>query len=114
MDQITLFRSIVEDEFLSLNDVSDEATQIVNALLTKDPSLRLGGSGRGQQVLGHAWFNDIDKDAYRKREVAPYWKPKVDDPLDASMFDDWGDLVDKTTEAFDKIPDEEAEKFLNF
>lgn len=113
MDQITLFRSIVEDEFLPLSGVNKDAAQITADLLVKDPSMRLGGSKLRGYVVEHAWFSDIDIEAYRRKEVTPPWKPDVDDPLDASLFDDWGDLVDKTTESFQRIPEEEEQLFLN-
>eukprot|EP00523_Entomoneis_sp_CCMP467_P000550 CAMPEP_0168755392 /NCGR_PEP_ID=MMETSP0724-20121128/20044_1 /TAXON_ID=265536 /ORGANISM="Amphiprora sp., Strain CCMP467" /LENGTH=879 /DNA_ID=CAMNT_0008804003 /DNA_START=171 /DNA_END=2810 /DNA_ORIENTATION=+ len=111
MDQITLFRSIVEDEFLPLSGVSKEAAQIALDLLVKDPSMRLGGSKLRGFIVEHPWFANIDIDAYRRKEVTPPWKPDVVDPLDASCFDDWGDLVDKTTEVFDPIPEDQAELF---
>jgi len=106
-----LFRSIVEDEFLPLSGVSKEAAQIAVDLLVKDPSMRLGGSKLRGYVVEHPWFADIDIEAYRRKELPPHWKPDVADPLDASLFDDWGDLVDKTTECFDPIPEDQEQIF---
>ena len=111
MDQITLFRSIVEDDFLPLSNVSKEAAQIVVDLLVKDPSKRLGGSKRRGFVTEHPWFSGMDVDAMRRRELSPPWKPECQDPFDANLFDDWGDLPDKSTEDFPPLPEEQEQRF---
>ncbi|KAL7576356.1 hypothetical protein ACA910_018169 [Epithemia clementina (nom. ined.)] len=111
MDQITLFRSIVEDDFLPLSGVSKEAAQIVVELLVKDPSMRLGSSKLRGFVVEHAWFSDIDVDSMRRREITPPWKPMCSDPFDAIQFDDWGDLADKSTQKFDPLPQDQERRF---
>ena len=111
MDQITLFRSIVEDDFLPLPGATKQAAQITVDLLVKDPSMRLGGSKLRGFVVEHPWFSSLDVDALRRRELTPPWKPECKDPFDANLFDDWGDLEDKSKEEFPKLPEDQENRF---
>lgn len=112
MDQITLFRSIVEDDFLPLCGVSKEAAKIVVELLDKDPSTRLGGSKLRGFVVDHIWFSSLNLDAMRRRELMPPWKPDCTDPYDTNLFDDWGEiLVDKSTQKYEPLPEKVEQRF---
>ena len=40
--------------------VSNVAKDLISKLLTKDKTKRLGAQGRGEEVLSHPFFQDID------------------------------------------------------
>ena len=96
-DQMTLYRSIINDDFERPTDASDEALDLLTTLLEKDPVNRIGSWARGEtDILEHPWFaRDLDLSELRLRQVPAPWVPAIKDPLDTSCFDDWDDLVDK-------------------
>eukprot|EP00977_Amphora_coffeiformis_P014767 scaffold4223_cov189-Amphora_coffeaeformis.AAC.27 len=96
-DQMTLYRSIINDDFERPAEASDEACDLLLKLLEKDPAHRIGSWARGEtDILEHPWFaRDLDLNELRLRQVQAPWVPDIKDPLDTSCFDDWDDLVDK-------------------
>ena len=72
------------------NEYSAEVRDLVDKLLIKDPSKRLGSitqdvakrrsSGRGSNdIIKHPWFNDIDLPKARLKQIPAPWAPKLDD-----------------------------------
>jgi len=117
IDQMVLFQSILQDKPPPLGEsVSPEAQQIVlNGLLTKDPSLRLGSLERGESdILIHPWFRPLDLQCMRRRRSRAPWIPPVTNALDTSCFDDWSDAVDKTKRPQQKLPSKHANAFDGF
>ena len=78
MDQITLFESICTDTPYPVEkDVSNEALDLIDKLLTKNPDKRLG-TFREKDILAHQWFSDIDLHKLRRKKLESPWAP---DPL---------------------------------
>jgi serine/threonine protein kinase len=103
MDQMTLFRCIVQDDYepIERDDVSYQAQDIIDKLLEKDPRQRLGSLARGEQdILEHKWFRGMKLDSMRKRKEKAPWIPDIQDPLDSSMFEDWSHIEDKTDRTY--------------
>ena len=115
MDQTTLYRSIVQDPFPDPTDCTYAATDFINQLLVKDPNERLGSTASGVDGLfEHPWLMTIDLEALRARKINPPWVPEVKDALDASNFDDWSDITDKTQQVYPLLKDQEQEVFRDF
>ena len=75
MPQLELFQTIVREKFYPLpDDVSDEAFYVVDGLLEKNPTQRLGSlAGRGKDIIGMDWFKDLDLGELRqKKHRAPF------------------------------------------
>ena len=73
--QMELFRCIVREKFYPLPDgVSDDAFYVVDELLEKDPSQRLGSlAGRGKDIMAKEWFIGLELDDLRQKKYeAPY------------------------------------------
>lgn len=75
MPQMELFQTIVRKNFYPLPDeVSDGAFDVINELLEKDPSRRLGSlAGRGKDIITKDWFKELNLDDTRQKKVkAPF------------------------------------------
>ena len=115
MDQMTLFRSIVQDDYYPPQGATPEATDIISKFLTKDPSHRIGALARGErEIFEHPWFQKLDRNKLRRKEYSAPWVPEIEDPFDTSCFDDWDHLEDKTQEKQALLEDEDAELFKEF
>jgi len=115
MDQSALFKAIVKGEFHVPSKFSPAACEIVNNLLVKDPSMRLGGLAGGESDLfSSAFFRPIDMHKLRKRAVKPPQMPKILDPLDSSNYEDWSHLDDKMTRKYPLLPPEKEAIFDRF
>lgn len=69
-----------------LQNAPEEFQNLVEALLTKDPSNRLGFDG-AEQVKQHPFFEGTDWEIIQKRQFRPHMKPHIKDDIDVSMFD---------------------------
>lgn len=106
-DHMIRFRKIVKDIHDPPTGLSNEATKFVNLLLVKEPTMRLGSRAAGDsEIMQHEWFSEIGIRSYRKRNEEPPWVPSVKNPLDASCFDDWSELMDKTLTRHQPLRDE--------
>jgi serine/threonine protein kinase len=115
MDQMTLFRSIVEDDFEPPPNASPAAADIIAKFLVKDPTQRLGSLARGErEIFEQEWFSDIDLEALRRREIKAPWIPEIKDAFDTGCFDDWNHLEDKTKQVYLPLSEEDMELFKDF
>jgi len=115
MDQMTLFQSIVQDDYEAPEGASPEATAIISKFLAKDPTQRLGSLTRGErEIFEQPWFEEIDLQALRHRQIEAPWVPKIRDAFDTRFFDDWGHLADKTKQKCDALEPKDAALFLDF
>ena len=115
IEQFELFRSITEDEYPPVDDISADAEDLLEGLLRKDPTDRLGSLASGEKdILKHPWFDGMSLTKLRERRIEPPWIPKVSDPFDASNFDDWSDLDDKMLDPGPKLTAEDAALFEGF
>jgi len=108
-----VYKSICEDKFVPPKDrCSKRACKFMDALLNKDPVMRLGSLKGGEDdVVDHKWFDDLDYDALRAQKLDAPWIPKVSDACDASHFDDYSELQDKSTEEYPDLDEVDEDKF---
>lgn len=115
MDQMELFRSIVKANFQPPSKMSEDAKSIIGDLLTRNPEQRLGSLADGENgILEHPFFESIDFDELRQKTIKPPRLPKIKDPLDASNFDDWSHLGDKSKENFPRLTRDQQSVFESF
>lgn len=57
-------------------DMTEEMKDIINKLLDRDPTTRLGAKGY-KAVMNHKWFKDVDFDAIFNKETEPPFKPNL-------------------------------------
>jgi len=91
------------------------AAPIIQGLITKDPAQRLGNLKGGEDdILEHPWFSSIDYEQLRHKEVKAAFVPNIKNPLDASNFDDWSHLDDKTKQKYPKLSQDQQAIFESF
>lgn len=80
MPQMELFQCIVREKFYPLPDeVSDSAFYVIDELLEKDPTRRLGSlAGRGKDIMAKEWFDELDLGQVRQKKHPAPFKPKND------------------------------------
>ncbi|KND02050.1 AGC/PKC protein kinase [Spizellomyces punctatus DAOM BR117] len=88
-DEEEIFEAILEDEILYPVNMAKDAVSLLQKLLTKDPSKRLGG-GRGdaEDIKRHPFFKGVDWDAMLQLKLPPPYYPKISSPEDVSNFDE--------------------------
>jgi serine/threonine protein kinase len=112
MEQMDLFRAIVKGRFTPPKNATPEAISIIKAFLTRDPAQRLGSLAGGEDdILVHSWFKGIDFDQLELKNIAPPKVPKVKNPLDASNFEDWSHLEDKSKQKYPQLNAAQKEVF---
>lgn len=57
--------------------MSPECKDFISKCLGKNPDDRLGSRNGLSEVLAHPWFNELDLDAVKNREIEPDYLPKV-------------------------------------
>jgi serine/threonine protein kinase len=68
--------------------LSAEAADMLNALLSRDPTKRLGcGPLDAEEIKSHPWFAPVDWVALLECRIPPPWNPAVVSSLDTSQFD---------------------------
>ena len=75
ISQMELLKCICGEKFYPLPDTaSDEVFQVVDGLLKKDPTVRLGSRAtRGKEIMAKDWFKGLKLDDLRqKKHPAPY------------------------------------------
>lgn len=85
-----LFESILKEEIVYASWLSAEAVSILKALLTKNPSRRLGcvtSEGGESAITSHSFFSSIDWDKLNRKEIEPPFKPRIKAPEDVNNFD---------------------------
>ncbi|CAM9566566.1 unnamed protein product, partial [Phaeothamnion confervicola] len=83
-----LFEKIRRGQLSYPTYLSEQAQGILQGLLTRDPSKRLGSSDDdAEEVKRHPFFAGTDWPRVMRRGVAPPWEPTVVGSLDTSQFD---------------------------
>ena len=115
MDQMDLFRAIVKGEYYLPRNFSESVGKIVDGFLTKNPTQRLGSlANREDDIFAHEWFAKVNWERLRHKQVKAPNVPKIKNPLDASNFDDWSHLEDKTTTKYPALKPNEDKLFEPF
>ncbi|XP_055383056.1 serine/threonine-protein kinase pakA isoform X1 [Condylostylus longicornis] len=87
-DEEYLFWSICNEIPMYPMCLSQEATNLLKALLEKDSTKRIGSQYSPQgDILVHPFFAPIDWELLEKRQIEPPFKPQVKHPLDTKYFD---------------------------
>ena len=68
--------------------VSEEAKSLISGLLEKDRKLRLGQKNDVEEILGHPFFKNIDRERLLKKEIVAPFKPEIKSNVDLSNFDE--------------------------
>lgn len=75
ISQMDLLKSICGEKFYPLpNSASDDVFDVVDLLLRKDPTMRLGSkANRGKAIMAKEWFEGLKLDHLRQKlHTAPY------------------------------------------
>lgn len=70
-------------------DMTDDAKDMIEKLLNKDPKKRMGATNGIEEILAHDWFKNIEIDRLINKELDAPFIPKLTENLeDVSNFDD--------------------------
>jgi protein kinase A len=115
MDQSELFRNIISAKIEIPKGISADSISLIAGLLKRNPSRRLGSLANGEDgVQKHPWLSAVNLEILCRKEVKPPRVPKIKDPLDASNFEDWSHLEDKTKKTYPKLTEKQKEIFEKF
>eukprot|EP00158_Paraphelidium_tribonemae_P005735 Partr_v1_DN27497_c1_g1_i1_m72422 putative AGC family protein kinase len=83
-----LFHNIIHQTIMFPPSLSNEARSILEALLERDCTKRLGSSqADGDEVKQHQFFSTIDWDRLIKKELPAPFVPQINAPADVRNFD---------------------------
>jgi protein kinase A len=98
MDELSLYGSIAEADYLELEDqtMTSNGRDMIDHLLIKNPSKRLGATETPTHnpILSHPWLAKVNVVALRRRAVSAPWVPQLDSPMDDRHFDPVSDEGD--------------------
>ena len=57
-------------------NISDEAKNLIAALLHRNPKSRLGSKNDYRDIMNHPWFNEIDKRKLLAKQIRPPYRPQ--------------------------------------
>lgn len=86
-DRQQMLRDITEKPIPMKPYFSPEATSLLQQLLERDPSKRIGAQNDAVDLKKHSFFADVDWDAIAAKEHEMPYKPKVRGPEDTSCID---------------------------
>ena len=87
-DEDEIFDAILEDEPLYPITMPRDAVSILQRLLTRDPSRRLGSKGDAEEVKRQPFFRDVNFDDILHKRIAPPYFPTINGTADTSNFDE--------------------------
>lgn len=68
------------------SNISDTAKNLLEKLLKKDPTKRLGHRG-AQEIKSHPWFEEVDWDKMLNKEYNALFVPVITERTDLQHFD---------------------------
>lgn len=79
IEQMTLFNDICREQPFPLPDkCTDEVRDLVDRLLVKDPTQRIGSLAKGsREIKMHPWFQELDLPKARERMLPAPFIPDV-------------------------------------
>ncbi|ORY23212.1 hypothetical protein BCR39DRAFT_591059 [Naematelia encephala] len=87
-DEDEIFDAILEDEPLYPITMPRDAVSLLQRLLTRDPTRRLGaGEADAEDIKRHLFFKDVDFDAVYNKRIPPPYFPTIGNATDTSNFD---------------------------
>jgi serine/threonine protein kinase len=114
MSQSDLLGRIVQNRYKTPDVVSDSAKDLINRLLVRQQTARLGNLSRGHRdIKDHEWFNKIDFKQLVRKELPAPWVPRIKDPFDTSHFDNFRDAENEKGPK-SHLSKEEQELFKDF
>jgi serum/glucocorticoid-regulated kinase 2 len=113
MDQMTLFKAIVNQPVTYPQDCSAQCRDLLKRLLRRRPSHRIGSGGE-DEIFQHGWFSQIDFHKLFRQEYKSPHVPNIKDPLDVANFASWNHLDDKTKIHYPNLSPKEKEYFKDF
>ncbi len=83
-----MMQDIVEKPIEMKAHFSVEAKSLLQRLLERDPSKRIGSTDEdANEIKRHPWFSKIDWDKLMRKEIEPPFKPFVSGPEDTRNID---------------------------
>ncbi|KAJ6217626.1 hypothetical protein RDWZM_008783 [Blomia tropicalis] len=87
-DHDVLFELILLEEVRFPRTISVEARNLLQGLLVKDPTKRLGGGPTdANEIMLHAFFRGVDWKQVVEKNIPPPFKPLVENETDTRYFD---------------------------
>lgn len=80
-----MYQKILNGELRFPDSVSNDARDLIEGFLIRDPAKRLGGDF--EAVKKHPYFKEIDWEKLYRREIEPPFKPTVYGKLDTNHID---------------------------
>ncbi|KII86671.1 hypothetical protein PLICRDRAFT_43314 [Plicaturopsis crispa FD-325 SS-3] len=88
-DEDEIFDAILEDEPLYPITMPRDAVSILQKLLTRDPTRRLGsGKTDAQEIKAQPFFKDVNWDDILHKRIPPPYCPTINGSADTSNFDE--------------------------
>ncbi|TFK91937.1 hypothetical protein K466DRAFT_274071 [Polyporus arcularius HHB13444] len=88
-DEDEIFDAILEDEPLYPITMPRDAVSILQKLLTRDPTRRLGsGKADAEEIKRHPFFKDVNFDDVLNKRIPPPYFPTINGTADTSNFDE--------------------------
>ncbi|RPD54376.1 hypothetical protein L227DRAFT_354117 [Lentinus tigrinus ALCF2SS1-6] len=88
-DEDEIFDAILEDEPLYPNTLPRDAVSILQELLTRDPTRRLGSrEDDAEEIKSHSFFKDVSFDDVLNKRIPPPYLPLINAIADTSNFDE--------------------------
>lgn len=95
--------------------ISSSAKDFLAGMIQRDPTRRLGSLAGGERDLfAHAFLASIDFNELRRMAIKAPYVPNIKDPLDATNFQDWSHLEDKSHKKYKSLTKKQEEIFEDF
>ncbi|KAH0793429.1 AGC family protein kinase [Histomonas meleagridis] len=82
-----LYRSILYNPVNYPQFVSENAKDLIEKLLCKDPNKRIGAIDDVNEIKRHPFFGDLDFDKVYNKQYKPEWIPQIKSETDTSNFE---------------------------
>jgi len=86
-DEDEIYDAILHDEPLYPINMPNDAKDLIQKLLAREPEERFGYHKGAEEIMNHEFFKTIDWGALYRKEVTPQFRPAFKDREDLSNFD---------------------------
>ena len=95
--------------------LSPNTKDFLSKMIVRDPTRRLGSLAGGERdIFVHPFFTGIDFKELRRMSLKAPYVPTIKDPLDATNFEDWSHLEDKSHKKYKSLTKKQEEIFEDF